>query len=89
MTWEDRSARHDALPGNWGTLRREVLKRDGGTCQELDEHGRKCGAHANQVDHVRPGDDHSLGNLRSLCRVCHAIKSSAEGHAARWGTKSS
>jgi hypothetical protein len=35
------------------------------------------------VDHIRPGDDHSLSNLRSLCSYHHRIKSSQEGAAAK------
>ncbi|WP_375151143.1 HNH endonuclease [Pantoea sp. ANP04] len=35
------------------------------------------------MDHVRPGDDHSLDNLRAICRSCHGRKTAAEGNAAR------
>jgi 5-methylcytosine-specific restriction enzyme A len=37
---------------------------------------------ATDVDHIRPGDDHSESNLRSLCGFHHQKKSSHEGGAA-------
>jgi 5-methylcytosine-specific restriction endonuclease McrA len=82
MAWEssDRKAR---LPADWSTRRVRVLRRDGYKCQARDSLNVMCGAPANQVDHVEPGDDHSLENLRALCRWHHARKSSAEGAAAR------
>lgn len=82
MGWET-SDRRSRLPANWSTLRVRVLRRDGYRCQARDSLGAQCGAPANQADHVRPGDDHSLENLQSLCRWHHARKSSAEGAAAR------
>jgi len=82
MAWEssDRKAR---LPSDWSTRRVRVLRRDGYKCQARDSLGVLCGAPANQADHIEPGDDHSLENLRALCRWHHARKSSAEGAAAR------
>jgi hypothetical protein len=35
------------------------------------------------VDHVIPGQDHSLVNLRGICQWHHARKSAQEGVAAR------
>lgn len=52
-----------------------MLARDGQRC-------RLCGAPATEVDHVVAGDDHSLANLRALCRRCHARKSATEGARA-------
>ena len=69
------SSRRSRLPDNWEALREKALRRDGNRC-------RQCGARANQVDHIRAGDDHSLANLQSLCSRCHASKSSAEGGRA-------
>lgn len=85
MAWQseavsDRAAR---LPEDWSTRRVRVLRRDSYRCQARDSLGVPCGALANQVDHVHPGDDHDEDNLQSLCRWHHARKSSAEGHAAR------
>jgi 5-methylcytosine-specific restriction endonuclease McrA len=77
------SARAARLPDDWTVRRVRVLRRDGYRCQARDSLGVKCGEPANQVDHIKPGDDHSYDNLRALCRWHHARKSSAEGAAAR------
>jgi 5-methylcytosine-specific restriction protein A len=44
--------------------------------------GLRCSEYATDVDHIRPGDDHSEANLRSLCEWHHQQKSSREGAAA-------
>jgi len=75
--WEG-SDRRSRLPDNWESLRRDVLERDGGRCRWI-EGGRRCNAPATDVDHIRPGDDHSPSNLRSLCGPHHQVKSSREG----------
>lgn len=82
MGWES-SDRKAELPSDWTTRRVRVLRRDGYRCQAVDSVGVMCGAHANQVDHIKPGPDHSLENLQALCRWHHARKSAGEGVAAR------
>lgn len=77
------STRRDRLPEDWLKRRGKVLKRDNFRCRGRLPSGRRCGAYANQVDHIRPGDDHSMENLQSLCEDCHAKKSSSEGGQAR------
>ncbi|GAA1431376.1 HNH endonuclease signature motif containing protein [Microlunatus lacustris] len=78
------STRRARLPADWPAIRERVLRRDGRRCQHRDHEGAPvCGELATDVDHVQRGDDHSIGNLRSLCRRHHAIKSSREGNAAR------
>lgn len=77
------SNRSDRLPSNWDTIQRKVLRDAKHACQVKLGPGRVCGRHATQVDHIRPGDDHSPGNLRAICAECHGKKSSAEGNAAR------
>ena len=72
------SGRREDLPSNWGRLRRQVLREADGRC-ELRVEG--CLGVASEVDHIRPGVDHSRSNLRAVCRRCHALKSSAEGNA--------
>lgn len=69
------STRRSRLPTDWQRRRRYVLERDGHRC-------RRCGNHANQVDHIEHGDDHSLGNLQALCDPCHRTKSASEGSRA-------
>ena len=82
MAWEN-SNRKARLPGDWSTRRVRVLRRDGYRCQAVDSTGSKCGAPANQVDHIEPGDDHDYANLQALCRWHHGRKSAREGVAAR------
>jgi 5-methylcytosine-specific restriction endonuclease McrA len=82
MAWQT-SDRKSRLPSDWSTRRVRVLRRDGYRCQARDSTGQKCEAPANQCDHVKPGDDHSLDNLQALCSWHHGRKSSAEGAAAR------
>jgi 5-methylcytosine-specific restriction protein A len=70
------STRLVRLPKDWQRRRQAVIRRDGGRC-------RRCGAPgARDVDHIRPGDDHSLTNLQLLCRRCHGTKSAHEGTTA-------
>lgn len=76
MPWET-SDRRKRLPGNWGTIRKRILQRDGYRCQWPG-----CRVRATDVDHVIPDDDDSDANLASLCANHHAQKSSREGAAA-------
>lgn len=73
------SNRSAHLPSNWQQLRRVVLRRDKGVCQIKDP---GCRVRATEVDHIEPGDDHTLTNLRAACRQCHAKKSGREGGKA-------
>ena len=75
----DRRAR---LPANWTAIRKHIFRRDGYRCTWRHE-GVRCEEPATDVDHIRPGDDHSDANLRSLCDWHHQKKSSREGGAAR------
>lgn len=74
-------------------MRPAVLRRDGHRCRWTDQHGTRC-AWADQtgatlaVDHIVRGDDHSMGNLQTLCgrgseHDHHGTKTSAEAAAAR------
>lgn len=77
------SDRRSRLPADWPKRRLRVLRRDGGQCTALTEAGGRCDSTATDVDHIRPGDDHSDSNLTSLCSYHHRIKSSREGAAAK------
>ncbi len=81
MAW-DGSQRKSQLPDDWSHRRMAVLRRDGYQCQWRTD-GVRCGRPASDVDHIKRGDDHSHGNLQSLCSWHHDRKSSAEGAAAR------
>lgn len=54
-------------------IRDEVFKRDGGKCTYISPSGQQCQSTWDlEVDHIRPfsmGGDHSLDNLRLLCRA--------------------
>ena len=63
------------LPANWKSLRRRVLARDYHSCQIQ---GPRCQLLATEVDHIVPNEDHSMGNLRAVCRVCHREKTKLE-----------
>ncbi|WP_203218387.1 HNH endonuclease [Nocardia brasiliensis] len=41
-----------------------------------------CLGIASQVDHIAPGSNHCLENLRAVCTSCHGRKSAVEGAAA-------
>lgn len=75
------STRKERLPIDWPELRRLVKARDGGICHLCGQPG------ADRVDHVVPGDDHSLANLAEVHDYapphCHRFKSSDEGHQAQ------
>ncbi len=78
------SNRRDRLPSNWKEIRSKVLLRDNYRCRAVDEDiGARCGRFANQVDHIIPGPDHGMSNLRSLCSWHHSRKSSTEGNASK------
>lgn len=76
------STRKARLPYDWETRRRLALERCGGRCEHRDESGR-CRERATDVDHIRRGDDHSMGNLQGLCRRHHRTKTGREGADAR------
>ncbi|ROR95503.1 hypothetical protein EDD28_0056 [Salana multivorans] len=77
------SDRRSRLPAGWDSLRRTILRRDNHRCVWLDQNGQPCGEPATEVDHIRPGDDHSAENLRALCSWHHAKKSALEGNRAK------
>ncbi|MEU1254767.1 HNH endonuclease [Streptomyces chartreusis] len=81
MAWQG-STRRSRLPKNWPLLRRKVLRRDNHVCQNRFSEGQLCGREATEVDHIEPGDNHSMANLRALCTWCHARKSGSEGGRA-------
>lgn len=72
-------------PGNWVTLKRRILNRDGHVCF--------CGEPAVTVDHSigvaewaargLTGTPHDEANLRAICQSCHDIKSKAEAASGR------
>lgn len=89
MAWEgsDRSSR---LPADWPKIRAERFKRDGYRCVwKLPKTGERCPRRATEVDHIRPGDDHSMRNLRSLCEHHHKLKTAMDNRRQKRKIKAS
>lgn len=60
------------LPTGWAAIRERVLQRDHRTCSW-------CGSQQRlEVDHINRNDDHSLGNLRTLCHNCHLTRTARQ-----------
>lgn len=78
LSWASNVRRKELPPGWVSVIRPRILRRDRYTCQQ-------CGAPANQVDHIRRGNDHSDSNLQALCEKCHRRKTAREGKEARYG----
>ncbi|ROQ27118.1 HNH endonuclease [Streptomyces sp. PanSC19] len=84
------STRRQRLPKNWASLRRRVIRRDGGQCTATYSDGRRCEQPGTDVDHIVPdslGGSDALENLALLCTWHHARKSSAEGGRAAAATR--
>lgn len=81
MAWAG-SNRRARLPHNWLAIRRRIIRRDVGRCTAIYSDGRRCEQPGTDVDHIMPGDDHTEGNLRLLCRWHHGQKSGSEGGTA-------
>lgn len=80
------SDRAGRLPRNWRQIKAAVWKRDGDICWWCGRGG--AGPGAGDIDHKRPGDDHSLENLGPIhSDPCHKIKTGREASAARWKHK--
>lgn len=81
MAWEG-SDRRQRLPPDWQTrIVPAAFRLHGDICHVCGDPG------ADAIDHVIPGDDHSLPNLRPIHQdvppYCHRHKSAAEGVEAR------
>lgn len=77
------STRKDTLPPDWERRRKFVLNRDQHRCQHVRyDTDRKCGAPANQCDHIDDRLDHSYANLQALCEWHHNQKSGRQGGLA-------
>lgn len=77
MSGWDGSNRAGRLPREWHAQRQRILREHKRICHVCGLPG------ADQVDHLKAGDDHSDANLRPIHKYpCHARKSSGEGGAA-------
>lgn len=84
MAWAT-STRRQRLPANWDTIRTQVRDRAHGRCQGQDVlkvgaigHAPRCNGKGNDADHIKPGDDHGMGNLQWLSTPCHTAKTARE-----------
>lgn len=87
MAWSKES-RHSRGYGNaWEKIRKAVIKRDGGMCQECKRGGRVIAGR--EVDHIVNKakakamgwtDDQidALSNLQYLCKPCHLAKTAKD-----------
>lgn len=82
-TTDGSSDRKKRLPPDWRALRALTLERCGGRCEVVKKSGKRCWDAATEVDHIEPGDNHALSNLRGICRWHHARKTSQEGARAQ------
>jgi 5-methylcytosine-specific restriction protein A len=77
MAWES-SDRASRLPADWKDRVRKVWDRAGKQCEWRLPSGKRCPRPGADVDHIRNDDNHSLGNLRLLCRHHHDKKTQRE-----------
>ena len=75
------SNRASRLPIGWAAIRKAVLNRDQRICYLCGGPG------ADTVDHIRPGDDHSMSNLAAVHDWapphCHRRKTQADAAVTR------
>jgi 5-methylcytosine-specific restriction protein A len=77
------SRRREQLPPGWESrIRPAIIARDSGRCRWI-ENNQRCPERGTDVDHIGDPADHSLLNLRLLCRTHHNRRSSRQGNAAR------
>ena len=69
----------------WDKLRKTILQRDKGLCQECKRKGRVRAG--NQCDHIKPkakGGTDDPSNLEILCKPCHLEKNLRDkGHRVK------
>lgn len=84
MVW--RGNRKSELPSDWQAIRKAVMERDGYRCRHVEVTGLRCNvvnAPYMVIDHINDKHDHSLTNLQLLCHRHNAIRTGAQGAAAR------
>lgn len=87
MGWGDKSRHERGYDYAWVKVRKQVLERDAGQCQQCKRAGLSVLAHA--VDHIVSKADaarrrwtraqtDALSNLEAICEPCHLVKTEAE-----------
>jgi 5-methylcytosine-specific restriction endonuclease McrA len=80
---------------SWGSVRREVLRRDGHTCQDCGLVARKIGSYQTEegleVHHIQPvsegGPEFDEENCVTLCHACHVGPQGRHSRAVRIARK--
>jgi 5-methylcytosine-specific restriction protein A len=93
---KDRGSRHERGYGTkWEKIRKLILQRDCGLCQECLRNGRVHAVGDKPFtafcDHIVPkaeGGTDDYENLQTLCRSCHTAKTDKEKNKGRAGKKS-
>lgn len=79
MAWATTSRHERGYGSAWDKIRKVILQRDKHMCQACLRRGKaKPGNH---VDHIKPkakGGTDAEGNLETLCKHCHDIKTTEE-----------
>jgi len=75
------------LPSNWSKIRLAVLKRDQQRCTYRNIYDERCKREAEEVDHIKDNDDHSMSNLRAMCHHHHALHTGQQAAEARQRNK--
>jgi 5-methylcytosine-specific restriction enzyme A len=73
-----------AYSGSWPLVRKQVLERDGYQCQL--RYADICVGRASAVDHIvqpEAGGTNDPGNLRAVCKSCHARRTGRQGAFAK------
>jgi 5-methylcytosine-specific restriction enzyme A len=81
------------LPPGWRRISQDVIKRDL-VCQwgSIPEDGAEwgsCNEICREADHIGDASNHSMGNLRGLCKFHHAKRTASQGVAGRARIRSS
>ena len=86
--WASSTRRAD-LPANWEALRREVIARAGGRCEQVKADGTRCRLPGRDVHHAGDRMDHRTEVLRFLCEHHHKVITQQQAQAARWPVRES
>jgi hypothetical protein len=68
VTFDNRYQLSATYPPNWNEIRQEVLARDGYRCGNC---GSTSKLHVHHIVPLSLGGSNELGNLRTLCKICH------------------
>jgi len=86
VNWSSNRHAHKRTRGTkWQKIRKAILQRDKGLCQECLRNNRVTPAAI--VDHIKPiskGGGDEFTNLQALCKSCHDIKTRQEAERSTY-----